>query len=397
MQAQRQDERLYGLDWLRIGAFALLILYHIGMFFVPWGWHLKTAEPLEWLELPMLAVNPWRLALLFVISGVASRILLAKTGAAGGFARSRSARLLVPLAAGMVLFVAPQPWAELRAQGAYGESFWHFWTRDYFIFAERSRLILPTWNQLWFVAYLWAYTMALALLFCLTAPARARLQRAFDRLFAGWRLFVLPVLLLWGARMLLYPAFGETHALFDDPYAHLVYGFAFFFGVALAGSRSVWEAILERWKVAAAAALAGYAAIVILDVTIPGESGDLELLVARLARSIQAWGAILALLGFARLHLHRDGAARRYLTDAIFPYYIAHQTIIVLAGHWLAPLRLGAAAELAVILPATVAGCALFYELGRRIGWLRPLVGLKRQGVQRSPERSPADRLTRSI
>jgi hypothetical protein len=27
-------ERLYGLDWLRIGAFALLILYHIGMFFL---------------------------------------------------------------------------------------------------------------------------------------------------------------------------------------------------------------------------------------------------------------------------------------------------------------------------------------------------------------------------
>jgi glucan biosynthesis protein C len=378
MQAQRSDERLYGLDWLRIGAFALLILYHIGMFFVPWGWHVKTAEPLEWLELPMLAVNPWRLALLFVISGIASRVLLAKTGGAGRFARSRSARLLVPLAAGMAIFVVPQPWAELSARGVYQGGFLHFWTQDYFRFGSIDGVILPTWNHLWFVVYLWAYTMLLALLGVLPEAIKARLQARFDRLFSGWRLFVLPVLLLWAARALLYPAFGETHALLDDPYAHLVYGFAFFFGVGLARSQTAWAGILAHWKSAAAAALAAFALIAALDLTIPGDSGPIELLVSRFARSVQAWGAILGLLGLARLRLHFDNPARRYLTDAIFPYYIAHQTIIVLAGYWLAPLDLGAGAEFAIILPATVIGCAAAYELGRRVTWLRPLIGLKR-------------------
>ena len=389
---QGRDERLYGLDWLRIGAFGLLILYHIGMFFVPWDWHVKTTEPVEWLELPMLALNPWRLALLFVISGIVSRMLLARAGG-GGFARSRSLRLLVPLAAGMALFVAPQPWAELRAGGAYGAGFWSFWTRDYFLFGERAGLILPTWNHLWFVAYLWAYTMVLALLALLPAGAKARLQRAFDSLFGGIRLFLLPVLLLWAARTILYPEFGETHALFDDPYAHLVYGFAFFFGVGLARS-AVWTAILDHWKVAAGAALAGYAVLVALDLAVAGEAGTLELLVARLARSLQAWGAILGLLGFARVHLHRDGPVRRYLTDAIFPFYIAHQTIIVLAGFWLSPLGLGAGTEFAIILFATVAGCALFYEGGRRIGWLRPLIGLKPR--PRTADRGEAPPLQRA-
>ena len=93
---------------------------------------------------------------------------------------------------------------------------------------------------------------------------------------------------------------------------------------------------------------------------------------------------IVALLGFARQHLHRDGPARSYLTDAIFPYYIVHQTIIVLAGFSLAPLGLGAGVEFAIIAGATVAGCALTYELGRRIGWLRPILGLK------SPTTRPA-------
>src|SRR5918997_3667595 len=101
MQGHGEPDRLYGLDWLRIGAFALLILYHIGMFFVPWDYHVKTAQPQEWLELPMLAVNPWRLSLLFVISGIASRMLLAKSRGAAGFAGTRSVRLLIPLLAGM--------------------------------------------------------------------------------------------------------------------------------------------------------------------------------------------------------------------------------------------------------------------------------------------------------
>ncbi len=377
MQPRTQDERLYGLDWLRIGAFALLILYHIGMFFVPWDWHVKTARPLEWLELPMLAVNPWRLALLFVISGIASRILLGKMGGAGRFAGSRSARLLIPLVAGMVLFVAPQPWAQLRAAGLFDGGFWQFWTQDYFLFGKLHGLDLPTWNHLWFVAYLWAYTMALALLALLPGQAKARMQRAFDRLFAGQRILVWPILLLFTARVTLFPIFGETHALVNDAYAHAVYGFAFFFGVALARSSAAWAAVTTHWRRGLGVGIAAYAVIVAIDLTVPGESGEMELLVLRLARSIQAWGLIVGLLGFARLRLHNDGPVRRYLTEAIFPYYIAHQSIIVLAGFWLIPMQLGAMAEFAIILAATAIGCAATYEIGKRIAWLRPLIGLK--------------------
>ncbi len=38
-------ERRYDLDWLRVCAFGLLILYHVGMVFVPWDFHIKTAHP----------------------------------------------------------------------------------------------------------------------------------------------------------------------------------------------------------------------------------------------------------------------------------------------------------------------------------------------------------------
>lgn len=66
-------ERKYFLDWLRVAAFFVLILFHVGMLYVTWGYNLKSERIYPDLEYTMNLVSPWRLALLFFISGVASR------------------------------------------------------------------------------------------------------------------------------------------------------------------------------------------------------------------------------------------------------------------------------------------------------------------------------------
>ncbi len=378
MQKAVGSNRQYGLDWLRIGAFALLILYHAGMFFVPWDWHVKTANPVEWLTWPMKAINPWRLCLLFVISGVVSQVLLTKLGGAAYFARSRSSRLLIPLLAGMVIFVVPQPWFELRDKGGYSYSLLHFWLNDYFEFGGSRGTPLPTWNHLWFVAYLWVYTMVLSLFGAMSAGVRQTVQRGFDSLFAGPRLFLLPLFWLWLARAALQPQFGETHALIDDPYAHAIYGFSFFFGVGLARSSACWDAIRRNWKLALVAAGLGYGLMVYIDVS--GAESDAVSFGRAGARALLGWGAIIGLLGFAQTHLHFDNGARRYLTDAIFPFYIIHQTAIIAIGASLRPLALGGATEGLLVISGTVLACLATYEIGRRVAWLRPLVGLKGSG-----------------
>ena len=48
------------------------------------------------------------------------------------------------------------------------------------------------------------------------------------------------------------------------------------------------------------------------------------------ARVVQGWSAVVALLGLAHRHLNRDHRWRARLTEAVFPFYIAHRTIIVL-------------------------------------------------------------------
>ena len=89
------------------------------------------------------------------------------------------------------------------------------------------------------------------------------------------------------------------------------------------------------------------------------------------------WLAMVAVLGFARRHLTADSPVRRYLTDAIFPYYIVHQTAIIMIAHALHGSGLSAGSEAAIVISGTALTCLVTYEIARRSAWLRPLFGLR--------------------
>lgn len=68
-------QRRHDLDWLRVIAFGLLVLYHVGMYYVTWDWHVKSPTTHLMLEPLMLLSSPWRISLL-LISGVATAFML---------------------------------------------------------------------------------------------------------------------------------------------------------------------------------------------------------------------------------------------------------------------------------------------------------------------------------
>jgi hypothetical protein len=373
-------DRHYGMDWLRIGAFGLLIFYHIGMVFVPWGFQVKTAHPADWVTVPMLLTNAWRLTLLFVVSGYASRALYTKSASVRSFLGNRNARLLLPLLFGMAVIVPPQSWVELTTQHGYTRSFAWFFTRDYFRFGSLDGIILPTWNHLWFVVYLWVYTLALAAMLAL--PRMTRAQAAFDRVFAGLRVLWVPIAWLLVFNLLLFRRNEDTHDLFHDGVAHLAYFPAFLFGFGLAGSKPAMAALARFWRLSTVLGVAGYLIVASVELAYPGFAmpsrpiADLY----HVAREVQCWASIAALIGIAERFWNRDNAWRPMLTEAVFPFYIIHQTVIVVVEYWLRPLQISPVAEFAILVPTTIAGCWAFYLAGRQIGWLRPLIGLRGRG-----------------
>ena len=133
-----RSERRIDLDWVRISAFGLLIFYHVGMLYVSWGFHIKSAHRIA-LEPLMLVLNPWRLGLLFLVSGVATCFMLRKYSLLP-LLRSRSARLLIPLVFGMLVVAPPQAYEQVVEALGYPAGFVDFYLRHYLAFGSA---ILP--------------------------------------------------------------------------------------------------------------------------------------------------------------------------------------------------------------------------------------------------------------
>jgi glucans biosynthesis protein C len=372
------SSRRFDLDWLRIIAFGLLIFYHMGMFFVSWDWHVKSQHAGPAIQPLMLLTSPWRLALLFLIAGCATRM------PRGAMARLRSGRLLLPLLFGMFVVVPPQTYYEIVEKLSFAEG----WLAFYMQYATGQgdwrpggqRLIVPTWNHLWFVAYLWVYTMlVIALRPVLVSAGARRLGAWLAGYLSGPGLIIWPALLLIAFRVVLRPIFGQTHALLDDWYLHAVYFSLFLFGFCIAKADAVWAAIDRLRRPALLLALGSYAGLAWIMASWPLR-GDFPAawIPARDALwAFDQWIWILALLGLAQRLLNHDGPVRRYLTDAVFPLYILHQTVIVVTGHHLRDLGLSAWGEAGIILAATLGLGLGGTEIIRRLRWLRPLFGLK--------------------
>jgi glucan biosynthesis protein C len=398
-----QDVRRTDLDWVRIGAFLLLIFYHVGVFYAPGPTAVGaiSPRPLPWLVIPMVLVNPWRLLVLFVVSGAATRFMSDKMSPAA-LLKSRSVRLLIPLAFGILVIVPPQCYVQIAERCGYSGSYFDFWGRylqaDQQLCAGGPHLIVPTYNHLWFVAYLWVFTAVLALTLAVAPSLLARMQRLIERAFSGWGLFLWPVCWLALAWLFLEHRFPLSYACaIEIP--------AFLFGYLTLKSDVIWMRVDKlRWRVLAAALLS-YCSMIGLAFLVLGAHDGWG---AQIAAShsglrtleLRTMGAaeygldqclwILAVFGIARHYLaNRDGPIRRYLTDAIFPFYIIHQTTIEVVGHYLAKERLPLGIEATLLIGATIASCFVTYEVARRIRPLRPLFGLKPATASRS--HSPAE------
>lgn len=370
--------RRYDLDWLRIIAFGLLIFYHVGMFYVTWGWHVKSVYASPSLEPLMRLVNPWRLALLFFISGVAIRFATDKVDSLKRFARSRVVRLGLPLLFGIYFWVMLQAYYQVRQSGEFVGSLVTFYP-DYVALEQTFSTITPTWNHLWYLAYLLVYILiTIAILPWLRRiPASGAWQALTNRPLVVVFLLILPFAIneTWFS-----PIFPTTHELIND-WAHHVHRFMIFMvGFFVAKDVGFWRSVDKVWKFAPALAVATWLVLRaepdIADWAQTYFSDTPQRFFFSYVATLYAWSCILTLLGFGQRFLNRESSQLRYLTGAIFCYYVLHQTITIVAGYYLTDYELGVAVESLLVLAFTVAGCIIGYEIIRRLPGIRVLFGV---------------------
>lgn len=362
-----KKERRYDIDWIRVLVFDLLIFYHVGMFFVEWGWHIKNNEIVDWIKYPMSFTSQWRIPILFVISGMGTRFALSRR-TSKQYVQERFSRLFIPLLFGMLVVVPPQVYVERLAQGMDYASFIQFYP-DYF------NGIYPvgnfSWHHLWFLPYLLLMSIAATPLFIYLRKennAIVRGMKAFIEKYPfGLYLGIIPLVPI---EILLADRFPITHAFIDDWYAIPLYFVLFIWGYLLiCCGVSFWKAVLKMrfWFLGI-----GIIAFTIYKSIMPSDY------IYDLIKVVNMWSWILTIFGFAAKYLNTESDLIKYRNKAVYPFYILHQTITVICGYYLMNLSMHYSIKMLIMVVVTFGGSWLIYEFViLRIKFLQPLFGVK--------------------
>lgn len=376
-----KNTRRFDIDHLRVFAFGLLIFYHTGMLYTAnWGYHIKSSYLSETLESVMLLVSPWRMPLLWIVSGIASYFLLKKLPLMT-FLTSRTIRLLLPLLFGILFIVPFQLYFEMKSHGDMDLSLWQFWQvffdLDNPIFDKYQPGILPhiDVNHLWYLRALWPFTLILAVIHpLLNSTLVTKSISKCGHLLGRYTILLLPILLL----------FVLDQSIFEQlegDRKRQAIGFTFFIiGYLLASQDTLWQSMKTIRRLTLALSIVSYITLIYgyqtYYVSDPSAITNNIKLLFSLIYSANQWLWLVTLFGYAYTYLNRENKVISYLNPAVYPFYILHQTVIISLGYPLIQLKLGAIVEPTLILLATIITCAACYEIICRISVLRPFFGI---------------------
>jgi hypothetical protein len=344
-------ERRYDIDWLRVIAIGLLLIYHIAIIFQPWAMFIgfiRSEEALEGLWKPMTMLNVWRIPLLFFVSGMGLFFAMKKRNFKQ-LCIERAKRILVPFVFG---YFAITPLHMYIFQEYYNMPLSYF----------------PDSGHLWFLGNIFAYVLLLSpVFFYLKNNENGKFKKAIQKMMR----YALGPLAISVFFML--EVFFVKPQLFEM-YAQNWHGFfigllAFFFGFLLVYCGNVfWQTVL-KWKwiyISIAATLflirfTGFQSISNMYVT-----------------SVESISWILGVFGLGYGYLNKPSALLSYLSAAVYPVYIIHMFVLYAGALFIMPLDLHPILKFIGITAFTFVTCFLIYEfILKRVALLRPFFGLK--------------------
>jgi hypothetical protein len=369
------------LDWLRVIIFGLLIFYHVGMFFVPWGFHIKNNVIYEWTTWPMLFLNQWRLPMLFVISGVGTWYALGKRTWLQ-FSAERIKRLLLPLVFGMLVIVPPQVYIERLTFGQFHGSYFEFWPAHAFNGAYPTGNL--SWHHLWFLPYLLVYSLLMIPLFMylkrtLDNPYFSTLKTWIGRLSPKLLWFLLPFYLTY---TLLKEFFPVTHDLVNDWFTLVNYLLFFIMGFSMAGvGAPVWDAVEKYRGRILIGAMVSFTLYILLEKLV-AHTVTMHF-IRNSFKVVNIWLWILVCFGYAAKYLNTENKVLHYANAAVYPFYILHQSVMMVFAYWLMNKSWGFWTKASLLVLLTFGVTWLIYEVGiRRWRWIRPFFGIKESTSQ---------------
>lgn len=333
-------ERRYDLDWLRVMAILLLHLFHCAMpFIAEWDWHLKNSETSNLVLECNYFLSRWRMPLLFFISGVGTVFVLNQLSVRH-YIWQRTKRLLVPLVFGMLVIVPPQVYFERIYKGAKYSSYIDFYPSIFTTGVYPNGNL--SWHHLWFIAYLFVYSIiALPLfLFLKSEKGKGIVNQAaiFSEKYIGMNGFAI---ILYIASFLYFWFPNETHAFVDDWAGFARYFSYFIFGYFIGVNPIFWTHLENNRKKNLKVAF--FSTILInyfrWNNIEPDWGMNMPNLLFYALIVVSAWLWVITFLGYAKKYLNFNNKFLHYANEAIYPFYILHQTFIVIIAYYIIQLK----------------------------------------------------------
>jgi peptidoglycan/LPS O-acetylase OafA/YrhL len=375
--------RRYDLDWLRVLAMLLIFLYHTTRpFDTLENWHVKNNQLTDAFAFTVIGV-PWLMPLFFVLSGAASFFSL-RSRTAWSFVRARFLRLAVPLVTlGWFVLGPLQVYIERVTNSGYHTSpftgsFLQF-LPHYFegIYGQGGSFALHGLH-LWFLFWLFTFSVvALPLFVYLMSDTGRRLIGALAHMVetpGAILSLALPLVLAEVlARLAIVPDNEEGGWYLVAYVILLIYGFL------IAADARFDQAIQKHKWVALGLAVALLLAV--LFTGIPSETawwGAAGPIADVIFLAVDGWFWLVAILGFGRRYLNFAHPSLRYAGEAVLPFYILHQPIIVVIAYVIRTWDMSVGLKYLIVSTTALAVIMLIYEfLVRRFNVLRFFFGMK--------------------
>jgi glucan biosynthesis protein C len=371
--------RRYDVDWLRVLGMMVVFLFHNTRFFDTDGWHVKSSRTAPVATVIVVFAVQWMMPLFFIVSGIGAYHGLAHRGWRQ-YLVSRVKRLVVPLVFGIFVIIAPwQVYLERVSHGQYAGSFWSWYPHYFEGWFGLGGNFAWMGVHLWYLEFLFLFSViALPLFLLLQSRPGDRLVAALSRaMTVPGLIFLLAIPIAVMEFIANSPALkgGLLSQRGFGGWSLLPYFAIFIIGFLLAGREEMARAMERHRFIALAVALLTFVAayIAFQQHSLPESSIAFATL-----RGLFCWAFLIAFCGFASRHLRFSNGFLKYANEAVLPFYILHQTIILTVGYYV--LRLDTRLWLEYLIIATISFLVIMalYELFiRRVTVLRFLFGLK--------------------
>ncbi|MEW6586008.1 MAG: acyltransferase family protein [Nitrospirota bacterium] len=380
MKTDNHTGRLYYIDWLRFIGVLIVFCFHVSMIFVSWNWHINNAESSFIMDTFVRFIHLWIMPMFFVLAGASSEYSL-HVRTEGDYIRERFKRLIVPIIIGVLFLIPPQIYLERLSSAEFHGSYLQFYPHFFEGLYPGGNFTL---NHIWFVLYL--FVISIISLPLMKGLRRVRIIEKYRREKAWILFFLVAIVAIESIFRIVWPVYLYP----ADLMIFLVY---FTFGHYMALDNTLRDIIKKHSNSAFLIGVIFFIALTAFyyRTWIPAPGHSWKYVAFQVFWSVTGWVWVVAILGLGMKKLNKRHVALGLVNEAVLPFYILHQTVILVIAYYAVQWKAGIFMTFLFILTSAFLITFILYLVIRQFDVMRVLFGLKRKAdktlkIERIPQ-----------